>query len=184
MHSWAYHPLYWLYNRLNEGIRMSIGAIDVMFENSFVRYILYSITEIPFIMLGYLTAQVTMLRSSGFVKFLEKLFWESIFGPIWELLLATITAIEGYFESSSVRWVRGKIWEAVMWLREVTATEWLTFLAAVVFWPVILVAYIVQSIISLFKMTDPALSAIIDPLLSLMSLISPEDIDSSKVTTY
>ena len=60
------------------------------------------------------------------------------------MLLATITAIEGYFEFSSVRWVNGKIWKAVMWLREVTATEWLILLAAVVFWPVILVIYIVN----------------------------------------
>jgi hypothetical protein len=46
---------------------MTSGALDVMFENLFFRYILYSIAEIPFIMLGYLAAQITLVRGTGFV---------------------------------------------------------------------------------------------------------------------
>ena len=62
---------------------MSFGALDVMFENSFFRYILYQIADIPFIMLGHLSAQITLVRRTGFAKFLENLFWVNIFGPIW-----------------------------------------------------------------------------------------------------
>lgn len=65
-----------------------------------------------------------------------------------------------------------------------TATEWLTFFAIVFFWPLILVIYIVQSIFKLFTVTDPTLSVIMDTLLSLVSLTSPEDIDISKFITY
>jgi hypothetical protein len=72
----------------------------------------------------------------------------------------------------------------MIWLKEVTATEWLTFFAIVIFWPLILVIYIVQSIIKLFTVTDPTLSVIMDSLLSLVSLTSPEDIDISKFITY
>ena len=158
---------------------MSFGAIDVMFENSFFQYILYSISEIPYIMLGYLAAQISMVKNTGFVKLLIKLFWIYIFAPFWHPFIATINAIVGFYYSSSVRWVRAKILEAIIWLRYVTATEWLTFFAIVIFWPLILVIYIVKSIISLFTLTDPALSILIDPLLSLISIISPEDIDIS-----
>ena len=65
-----------------------------------------------------------------------------------------------------------------------TATEWLTFFAIVFFWPLILVIYIVKSLISLFAVANPVLSVIIDPLLSLVSLTSPEDIDISKFIAY
>jgi hypothetical protein len=92
--------------------------------------------------------------------------------------------IVGFYNSSSVRWARGKIKEAIIWLREVTATEWLTFFAIVFFWPLIIVIYIVQSIMGLFKVNDPIFSVLIDSLLSFLSLISPEDIDFSKLITY
>jgi len=163
---------------------MTFGSIDVMFENPFFRYILYSISEIPFIMLGYLSAQITMVRNTGFVKFVDKMFWINIFAPIWYPFFATIQAIIGFYDSSSVRWVRAKILEVIVWLREVTATEWLTFFAIVFFWPLILVIYIVKSLISLFAVANPVFSVIIDPLLSLVSLTSPEDIDISKFISY
>ena len=90
----------------------------------------------------------------------------------------------GFFDSSSVRWVTSRVKEVITWLRGVTATEWLTFFAILFFWPLILVIYIVQSIISLFKVSEPMFSVIFDPLLSFMSLISPDDIDISKLITY
>jgi hypothetical protein len=97
---------------------------------------------------------------------------------------STIIAIIGYYNSSSVRWVRGKLYELIIWLRGVTATEWLTFIAILIFWPLILLIYIVQSIMSMLKMSEPMVSVIIDPLYSFVYLISPDDIDISKLIAY
>ena len=192
MHSWVFHPFYQVITNLDEAIRMTFGALHAMVSNLYFKYILNLITEmllqitaIPFIMVGYLADQIT--RGTEFVKFLANFFWANIFGPIREALFATIMAIVAFAESSSVRWAVGKIQEVIVWLREVTATEWLTFFAIVFFWPLILAIYIVQSIISLFKMTDPIISissVTFDHLLSLVSLTSPDDIDISKLITY
>jgi hypothetical protein len=84
--SWLLHPLFSLIAELSEALRGTSKAFDVMFSNLFVQYILISISEIPFIMLGYLTYQITMVRSTGFVRFLEKLFWINLYAPLIDFL--------------------------------------------------------------------------------------------------
>ena len=135
-------------------------------------------------MLSSMVAHTEILKSTRFIKFIPEFLWAYISGPLLEMPRATITAIVGLYNSSSVRWVRGKLYELIIWLRGVTATEWLTFLAVLIFWPVILLIYIVQSITSLLKVSDPLFSAIIEPLISLLLLISPDDIEISNQITY
>ena len=156
-----------------------------MFSNKFVQYILFSISEAPFIMLGYLNYQITMVRMTDFARFLDDLLWLNLYGPIYDFFASLVMVIIGFYDSSSVRWVRGLLWEVIHWLEGVTATQWLGFFAVLFFWPVILVLYIANSIINLFKVSEPTLSAIIEPLFqSIVSLISPDEIDIGKLITY
>ena len=122
MQSWLLHPLFSLIAELSEALSGTSKAFDVMLSNLFVKYILISISEAPFIMLGYLTYQITMVRSTDFVRFLERLIWINLYAPLIDFLKSTIMVIIGYYDSSSVRWVRGKLWDVIIWLKGVTAT--------------------------------------------------------------
>ena len=150
----------------------------------YVVYYLNFISEILFIILHEMVGQTMIIKNTRFIKFLENFLWAYILAPLWEILRSTIISIIGYYNSSSARWVRAKLYELIIWLRGVTATEWLTFIAILIFWPLILLIYIVQSIMNLLKVSESMLSVIIDPLFSILHLISPDDIDISKHEAY
>ena len=80
MHSWVYHPFYLFITKLNEALTMSSKVSDIMYE--LIPYFLNSIHEMPFIILSYMVAQIAMVKSSRFVKFLENLLWLFIYAPL------------------------------------------------------------------------------------------------------
>ena len=111
-----------LYAELSEALEVTSKAVDGMFSNKFVQYILFSISEAPFIMLGYLNYQITMVRMTDFARFLDDLLWLNLYGPIYDFFATLIMVIIGFYDSSSVRWVRSLLWDVIHWLEGVTAT--------------------------------------------------------------
>ena len=122
MQSWVLHSFFLLYAELSEALAVTSKAVDGMFSNKFVQYILFSISEAPFIMLGYLNYQITMVRMTDFARFLDDLLWLNLYGPIYDFFASLIMVIIGFYDSSSVRWVRGLLWDVIHWLEGVTAT--------------------------------------------------------------
>jgi len=149
-----------------------------------MKYANYLAVEVPFIILGYFESTVRLLAESSFGRYLDSLFWIYIYGPLWDFVASSWLAIVGLWDSTPVVWVRDQITGILIWLTQVTATEWLTFLAIVLFWPIILIVYIVQSIVNLLKLNNPLLETMEDLVSQVMLLTSPEEDLRTEYTNY
>ena len=134
-------------------------------------------------MLGYFESTVRLLVESSFGRYLDSLFWIYIYGPLWDFVASSWLAIVGLWDSTPVVWVRDQITGILIWLTQVTATEWLTFLAIVLFWPIILIVYIVQSVVNLLKLNNALLETMEDLVSQVMLLTSTEDL-RTEYTNY
>jgi hypothetical protein len=74
---------------------------------------------------------------------------------LFDVIMSTINAIYGFTISAPAKWTIKQIEAIINWLVTRTTNDWLTFLSVVLFWPIILIVYIVQSLIELFK-KDPS----------------------------
>ena len=111
---------------------------------------------------------------------MDDLFWLSIYGTIWDILWAFIYSIVGLAESKPFEWVRDLIISGIGWIRQASAADWLSIITVVLFWPVILIVYLVQSVLKLFKTSDPIVSMLTETLMSLIS----SNLDASDLEAF